>query len=163
MAIYHVSMRACDRSATRRQLMPAELPEASKADLIRKFLLFSPAGMNLVAIGIVASVVSFAVLTIDDIWFLCTGSQTSGGLKLYALYLPLAALSAMFWAVTVFLWRPVMPKVIAALASVAMASHIYQRLAVIPAAQLRLLFLCRVSLCLPGVYFILRYGRESNR
>ena len=142
--------------------MPPESTDASGAGRVRKFWLLSPTGMNFVAIGLAASALCFAVLTVDDIWFLSTGSHASSGLKLYAFYLPLAVLSAVFWVVTVFVWRPFLPRVIAALASAAMASHTYQRLAVIPVAQLRLISLCRVSLFLILVYFALRYGRESN-
>ena len=133
-----------------------------KAGRVGKFLLLSSAGTNLVAIGIVASIVSFAVLTVHDIWFLSSGSHAPGGLKLYAYYLPLAALSAIFWVATAFVWRPIIPKVVAVLAAVAMASHVFQRLGGIPMAQLRLLSLCRVSLFLALVYFTFRYGRSRQ-
>jgi hypothetical protein len=142
--------------------MPRESTGASNAGRVRRFWLFSSSGMNFVAIGIAASALCFAVLTVDDVVLLCTGSQTSGDLRLYGFYLPLAAVASIFWAVTVFVWRPVLPKVVAGLASVAMASHIYQRLAVIPVSHLRVLALCRVLLCLALVFFTLRYGRESN-
>jgi hypothetical protein len=160
---------ACDRTATREvflsevALLPHEPDEESKEGPARKVWLASATGVNFVGIGVAATVIALSVLTADDIWFLSTGEHLFTGLRLWGFYLPLAGLSAVFCAATFFLWRPILPKIMATLTSAAMASHVYQRLVAISLSHLKVLSLCRLLLCMGLVYSLFRYRTSVNQ
>jgi hypothetical protein len=100
--------------------------------------------VNVVAIGLVAIVFSLVLFTLQDCWILFRGEP----LVIHGLrgiwYLLWAGTAAVFSAVTVFIWRPGLHRIVIALFSLSMASHILEQFFSLPVQQLRLAAACRI-------------------
>ena len=138
---------------------------ARRARAMRLKWLGTSVGANIVALGIVAIVFALFISTFGDIVFLVTGNVwTPGGFR--SVWYPLwEALAALFSAITFFVWRPALPRIMIALFAVSMASHVVERFAPMPAQQLRLVAICRllISLGLALVYLNYRWTVRSVR
>jgi len=102
---------------------------------------------------------SLAVFTFEDISIVLTG-------KLHSFFRPSgiwalswAALATLFSAMTVFIWRPGLPRILMALFSVSMASHILEQFVAFSAQQLKLAALCRIFI---AVVLVLLVWRERS-
>src|ERR1700751_5018026 len=95
------------------------------------------AGINFVAIGLVGIWFSLMLFTLQDCWILFRGEPYAVHGPRGIVYLLLAAIAAVFSAITVFIWRPGVHRTVIALFSVSMASHILEQFVPLPAQQLR--------------------------
>lgn len=112
---------------------------------------------NAVAVGIYAITFSVALFTLEDIWILLTGKLAPllhGPSGWWALLW--AALATMFSAITVFVWRPVVPRIVMTLFSMSMASHILEQFVALSTQQLKLAALCRISVSVALVVVVWR-------
>ena len=119
-------------------------------------------GVNAFAAWLVAIMLSLVPLTIQDFWIFFTG-------KLVALhglwsfwYLVWAALAAGFAAMTVFVWRPGLPRIVFALFSISMASHVLEHFVVLPTQQLQLVALYRIFVAVVLILLILGSTATSH-
>jgi uncharacterized protein YjeT (DUF2065 family) len=117
----------------------------------------TPTGEWTVAIGLVAIAVSLFAFTVQDVSVLLTGDLFRLALLRSVWYLLWAGLATLFSAVCVFILRPALPRIVIALFSVAMASHIVEKFVRMPAPQLRLVALCRLFVSLGVVLVYLRH------
>jgi hypothetical protein len=125
--------------------------------VVRKDWLTTSTSENVVAVGIYATMFSVAVFTLEDIWILFTGKLASllhGPSGWWALLW--AALATMFSAISVFVWRPVVPRIVMTLFSMSMASHILEQFVAFSAQQLKLAALCRISVAVALVGLVWR-------
>jgi len=83
-------------------------------------------GTNFVAMGLVAALLSIGLITIQDIVFLVSGTWLKFTLYRQVMYVLLAAIAALFAGVSVFTFRPALPKLIALAVSVAFGSYAIQ-------------------------------------
>jgi hypothetical protein len=128
---------------------------------MRRDFLRTSIGVQVVAIGIVAIVLSLQ-LALQDIWILITGKLVVlTGLR-GAWYLICAGVAALFSAFTVFIWRPGFPRVVIGLFSVAMVSHIIEQFVSLPERPLRILALCRVGVTLGLIFLYMSYLRMQR-
>ena len=120
--------------------------------------------MTAVAIGLVAAAVSLAVFAILDFGILISGS---GYRLLHGIsgvwYLFLAALAALWAALTIFMWRPLIPRITMALFSASMVSHILEQFVALPAQSLRVTAGCRLLVSLGVILLFLRYRSSTLR
>jgi hypothetical protein len=119
----------------------------------------TPTGEWIVAIGLVATAVSLFAFTVQDVSVLITGDPFRLGLLRSVWYLLWAGLAALFSAACVFICRSALPRLVIALFSVSMASHILERFVRMPALPLRLVSLCHLFVSL-GV--VLVYCHRSD-
>jgi hypothetical protein len=110
---------------------------------MRRGWLGTATGLNVVAIGIVASALSLVMFTIQDLLTLLTGKFAAFHGPKGIWYVLLAILAALFSAMTVFVFRPGLPRFLAALLSITMASHVLEQFVALPTQQLKLAALCR--------------------
>jgi hypothetical protein len=110
---------------------------------MRRGWLGTATGLNVVAIGIVASALSLVMFTIQDLLTLLTGKFAAFHGPKGIWYVLLAILAALFSAMTVFVFRPGLPRFLAALLSITMASHVFEQFVALPTQQLKLAALCR--------------------
>jgi hypothetical protein len=110
---------------------------------MRRGWLGTAAGLNVVAIGIVASAVSLVMFTIQDLLTLLTGKFAAFHGPKGIWYVLLAILAALFSAMNVFVFRPGLPRFLATLLSITMASHVFEQFVALPTQQLKLAALCR--------------------
>jgi flagellar biosynthesis protein FlhB len=124
---------------------------------MRQDWLATSKGVNAVAVGIYAIMLSLVVFALEDTSTLLTGRLDSffGPSGLWAL--SWAAIAAVFSAIMVFIWRPVLPRIVMALVSVSMASHILEQLVVFSIQQLKLAALCRIFVGVAPVVLVLHY------
>jgi hypothetical protein len=122
--------------------------------------LVSAAGVNVVAIGLVATIFSLFVFTEENITFLFTGDTGVFAAREF-LYLPLAALSAVFCLLSFFICRPGLPRVAYAFFSASMASHVVLRFVAIPSEQMKVIAIIRIFASLGLVFLYLRYRSET--
>jgi hypothetical protein len=61
-----------------------------------------------------------------------------------------------------YVWRPVLARVVVALFSAAMASHVLERLVTIPAPKLKLLAVCRLFVSALMFSLYIRYRRDDR-
>jgi hypothetical protein len=124
----------------------------------------TPTGEWIVAIGVVAIALSLFAFTVQDVSVLLTGDLHRLALLRSAWYLVWAGLATLFSAACVFIRQPALPRLVLALFSVSMASHIFERFVGMPVLQLRLVALCRliVSLGLVLVYFRHRFDEPET-
>ena len=114
-------------------------------------------GLNVVAVGLVAIVYSLLLFTIQDCWILLRGEPyVLHGLR-GIWYLLWAAIAAMFSAATVFIWRSGLQRIVVALFSISMASHIVEQFVSFPGQQLRLAATCRIIVAGALILLFLRY------
>jgi hypothetical protein len=162
VAIVLVVFAAIVRKGLRVKSIPDE--ERERSPLERNALplkntdwLETPTGGWIVALGLVAIAVSLFAFTVQDVSALFTGDSFSLGPLRSLWYLLWAALAALFSAACVFVFRAAWPRLVSALFSVAMASHILERFVRVPALQLRLVALCRLLVSLGVVLVYLRH------
>jgi hypothetical protein len=125
--------------------------------VVRKDWLTTLTAENVVAVGIYAITFSIALFTVEDIWILLTGKLATllhGPMGWWALLW--AALATMFSAITVFVWRPVVPRIVMTLFSMSMASYILEQFVAFNAQQLKLAALCRISVAVALVLLVWR-------
>ncbi|MBZ5702247.1 MAG: hypothetical protein LAN84_10405 [Acidobacteriia bacterium] len=129
---------------------------------MRQDWLRTSTGVNVVAIGLVAIMFSLVLFTVQDFSILLTG-------KIYALhglrgiwYLLWATVAAVFSAMTVFIWRPGLPRIVIAFFSISMASHILEQFVALPAQQLKLAALCRIFITVALILLGLRYRSTAT-
>lgn len=120
--------------------------------------------MKVVAIGIVAATVSLAVFATLDVWVLISGHKTLLSHSISGVwYLSLATLAALFSAFTVFIWRPLVPRVAVALFSAAIASQVLDQFVTLPAQCLRVIAGCRICVSTGVFLLFLRYRWSTLR
>ena len=123
----------------------------------------TPAGEWVVAIGLVAITVSLFAFTVQDVSTLLTGDLFRLSLFRSVWYLLWAGLAALFSAACVFtICRSALPRLVIALFSISMTSHILERFVRMPALQLRLVALCRLFVSL-GVVLVYLSHRSDER
>src|SRR5271156_4810847 len=110
---------------------------------MRRGWLGTATGLNVVAIGIVASALSLVMFTIQDLLTLLTGKFAAFHGPKGIWYVLLAILAALFSAMNVFFFRRGLPRFLAALLSITMASHVLEQFVALPTQQLKLAALCR--------------------
>jgi len=110
---------------------------------MRRGWLGTSIGLNVVAIGIVASTLSVVMFTIQDLLTLLTGKFAAFHGPKGIWYVALAVLAALFCAMNVFVLRPGLPRFLAALLSITMASHVLEQFVALPTQQLKLAAICR--------------------
>jgi hypothetical protein len=116
-----------------------------------------------VAVGLYAIMFSLSVFTLEDIWILLTGKLDSflhGPSGIWGLLW--AALATVFSAVTVFIWRPGLPRIVMALFSISMASHIVEQFVALPVQQLKLAALCRIFVAVALILLVWRDRSSAN-
>jgi len=123
----------------------------------------TPTAEWMVAIGMVAIAVSLFAFTVQDVSMLLTGELFRLGLLRSAWYFLWAGLATLFSAVCVFIWRPALPRLVIALFSVSMASHILERFIAMPAPRPRLVALCRLFISLGVVLVYLRHRNSMHQ
>jgi hypothetical protein len=114
-------------------------------------------GLNVVAVGLYAIMFSLAVFTLEDIQILLTGKLDSFLRPSGIWGLCWAALAAAFSAMTVFIWRPGLPRIVMALFSISMASHVLEQFVAFSVQQLKLAALCRIFVAVALVLLVVRY------
>jgi hypothetical protein len=119
----------------------------------------SPAAVNVVGIGLAATIFSLFVFTYENIWFLFTGDARVFATREF-LYLPLAALSAVFCLLSFFICRPGLPRIAFAIFSASMASHVFLRFVAIPLEQMKVIAIIRILASLGLVLLYLRLRSE---
>jgi hypothetical protein len=132
-------------------------PIGRKVLRVKRFdLVSTPTGLKVVAIGFVAIWFSLLAFTFCDFWILFTGDLPR--LSLYGIwYLLLGGLAALFSAMCVVLWQPAFARLIAALFSVSMASHVLERIVRISTPELRVISVGRLLVSLGVVLVYFRY------
>jgi hypothetical protein len=158
-------------SLVRKGLLVKPIPDE---DLKRKLLetealpvknaewLESPTGEWTVAIGLVAIAVSLFAFTIQDLSVLLTGDLFRLGLLRSVWYLVWAGLATLSSAACVFIYRSGWSRLVIALFSVAMASHILEKFVAMPVPQLRLVALLRLLISL-GVVLVYLSHRSTEQ
>ena len=162
-----------------RQYLPAPNPRLSLVLLIGLFVLaligarlFTGAmkhywlktemGENVTAIGIVAIMYSLAVFTLRDVWVLLAGKFVALT-GLYGIwYVLLATVAALFSALTVFVWRPGLPRIVIGLFCIAMVSHIIEQFVILPASQMKVVAVCRIGIALGLILPFVQYSRTAK-
>ena len=100
------------------------------------------------AIGLVATLVAAAVIALQDVSFLVTGVWPRLPWYREVLYHMLAAVAAIFSAVSFFVFRPGLPRFAAVVVAMSYGSYVVQPLADIHTHQLTVLCLARLlGLC----------------
>ena len=129
---------------------------------MRQDWLRTSTGINVVAVGLVAIMFSLALFAVQDFSILLTG-------KPYALqglrgswYLLWAATAAVFSAMTIFIWRPGLPRIVIALFSIAIASHILEQFVTLPALQLKSVAACRIIVTAALILLVSRYRSTTT-
>ena len=116
-------------------------------------------GLKVLAIGVVTSSLCLAVFTFEDAWTVFTGNPPKLGL--YGLwYLFLGGVAAAFSAVCIVLWRPLIAKLMAALFSLSMISHVLERTVSFATPEFRTIAIARVIVSLGLVLIMLSAFRE---
>lgn len=124
---------------------------------MRRDWLQTPTGVNVVAVGLVAIVFSLMLFTVQDCWILFRGEPyLLHGLR-GMWYLLWAAIAVLFSVATVFIWRPGLHRIVIALFSISMASHILEQFVSLPAQQLKLFATCRIIVAGALILLVLRY------
>lgn len=118
----------------------------------------SEIGIDIVAIGIAATVLSLAVFTIEDVSILFTGNLIAFRAPRIAFYSLAAALAALFWGVTIFISRPGLPRIVIGLLSISMASHAVEHLVSMPPTQMKIIAASRIVVSLLVIIPVLRFG-----
>lgn len=85
---------------------------------MRRDWLWTDRGLDVVAVGLVAIVLSLVFFTFQDVWILFTGKLVAFTMARRIYLLLLGALAALFSALTVFTWRPGFPRVVIGLFSI---------------------------------------------
>ena len=117
----------------------------------------SKLGINIVAIGIVATILSLAVFTVEDISILFTGNPFAFRTPRLAFYSLAAAVAALFCGLTIFISRAGLPRIIITLLAVSMASHATEHLFAIPPTPLKIIAALRIVISLLVIIPILRF------
>jgi hypothetical protein len=117
----------------------------------------TPTGGWIIALGLVSITVSLFAFAVQDVSALLTGDSFRLAPLRSLWYLLWAGLAALFSAGCVFVFRAAWPRLVSALFSVAMASHILERFVRVPALQLRLVALSRLLVSLGVVLVYLRH------
>jgi uncharacterized protein YjeT (DUF2065 family) len=124
---------------------------------MRRDWLQTSIGVNVVAIGLVAIMLSLSLFTLQDCWILFSGEPyVLHGLS-GTWYLLWAGIAALFSLATVFIWRPGPHRIVIALFSISMASHVLEQFVSLPAQQLRLVATCRIIVAGALILLFLRY------
>ena len=112
----------------------------------------------MVAIGLVAIMFSLVIFTLQDISILLAGKLfiTLATLR-GTWYLLVATIAALFSALTVFIWRPGLPRIVIGLFSVTMASHIIEQFVILPTPQMKVVALGRIGVALGLILLFLPY------
>jgi hypothetical protein len=131
-------------------------------EVMKHYWLKSEMGENVIAIGIVAIMFSLAVFTLLDVWTLLTGKFVALT-GLYGIwYVLLATVAALFSALTVFVWRPGLPRIVIGLFSIAMVSHIIEQFVILPALQMKVVAVCRIGIALGLILLFVQYSRTAK-
>ena len=125
---------------------------------MRRDWLGTSTGLNIVAAGLVASMLSLGMFTIQDLSTLLTGKFTAFHGSKGQWYVLLAVVAALFSALSVFVFRPGLPRFMAALFSVSMASHVLEQYVSLPSKELKLAALSRVFVAAAVIFSVWRYG-----
>src|SRR5260370_3432209 len=130
--------------------------------VMRQDWLTTSTGINVVAIGLAAILFSLVLFAFQDFLILLTGKPCAlHGLK-GSWYLLGAAIAAVFSAMTIFIWRPGLPRIVIALFSISMASHILEQFFTLPAQQLKSLAACRIFVSAALMFLLSRYRSTTT-
>jgi hypothetical protein len=130
--------------------------------------LHSRFGINFVAIGLVAALVVIAVIVFQDVSFLVTGVWPKLPWYREVLYHLLAAVAAIFSAVSFFVFRPGLPRFVAVVVAISFGSYVVQPFVDIHSHQLtalciaRILGLCTLLLLVRTYLVDLKAGRVAR-
>ena len=122
-------------------------------------------GINFVAVGIVAAVIAAAAIAFQDISFLLSGVWPTLPWYREVLYHLLAAIAAIFFAVSFFVFRPGLPKFVAVIVAMSFSSYVIQPFTYVHSHQLtalcvaRLLGLCTLLLLMQTYVADIKSGR----
>lgn len=106
---------------------------------------------------------SLALFTVQDIDTLLTGNLGKWHWFSGVWYLLWAAVAAIFSALTVFIWRAIFPRIIIALFSASMASHVFEPFIALPTQHLKLIAFCRVFVSLGVIGLYLHYRSTAPK
>jgi hypothetical protein len=132
------------------------------ADGMKQGWLNSKIGINIVAIGIVATMLSLAVFTVEDVAILFTGNLFAFRTPRLAFYSLAAAVAALFCGLTIFIFRPGLPRIIISLLAVSMASHATEHLVPIASTPLKVIAALRIVVSLLVIVPILHFRSASE-
>jgi hypothetical protein len=100
-------------------------------------------GIDFVAVGLVATLVAAAVIVLQDVSYLVLGVWPQLPWYREVLYHLLAAVAAIFWVVSFFVFRPGSPRFVAVVAVISFGTYVLQPFADIHSHQLTALCLAR--------------------
>jgi hypothetical protein len=114
-------------------------------------------GINVVAIGSVALTLSLVIFTLQDVSILLAGKLIAFGKMRGIFYLLLATIATLVSALSVFIWRPGLHRIVIGLFSISMASHVVEQFIFLPTPQMKAVALCRIAVALGLILLFLRY------
>ena len=132
------------------------------ANPMKQDWLSSKTGINIVAIGIAATMLSLAVFTIEDVSILFTGNLFPFRTPRIVFYSLAAAVAALFCALTIFISRPGPSRIIIGLLGVTMASHAVEHLLSIPPTPLKVIAAIRIVVSLAVIIPVLRFSLHER-
>ena len=138
-------------------MLSSDTTETMKRDWLN-----TEAGTGVVAVGLVAIVFSLILFCFQDISILLTGKPLTFGALRNASYMGLAVTAALFSALTLFLWRGAVPRVLIGLFSVSMLSHIVEQFVTISAPGMKMIAFSRIVVALGLVLLFLQYRRSKR-
>jgi hypothetical protein len=131
---------------------------------MRRNWLTSSKGESFVAMGTYAIMFSLAMFTLLDFWSLLTGRLVSLHRPMGLWCLFWAAVAGLFSAVLLCTGKPLVPRIVAGLFSVSMASQVIEQFVALPSRQLKLLAFSRILVALVLVLMVvigLSKGKKS--
>lgn len=122
----------------------------------------SEIGINIVAIGIAATMISLMVFTVEDVSILLTGNLFAFRTFRIAFYSLTAALATLFCGLTIFIVRPGLPRIVIGLLALSMASHAIEHFVAMPATPMKVIAAFRIVVSLLVIIPVLRFGSAAR-
>lgn len=116
-----------------------------------------------IAVGIVSTLVSLAVFTVQDCGLLLFGISDGMWTSQRAWYTLLASVGVMFGLFTLYVWNPLFPRIVIGVVTASLASQVAQSFHALPAKSLRWIAIGRVSISLiVAACLYVQYRRMSR-
>ena len=127
------------------------------ANTMKQDWLNSKIGINIVGIGIAATMLSLAVFTVEDVSILFTGNLVAFRTPRLAFYSLAAVVAALFCGLAVFIFRPGALRIVMSLLAASMASHATEHLVTTPSMPLKVIAAFRIVVSLLVIIPVLRF------
>jgi len=101
-----------------------------------------------IALGIVATLVSLAVFTVQDCGLLFFNISDGMWMSQRVWYTLLAAVGVLFGLFTLYVWSPAFPRILIGIVTASLASQVAQSVHALPIQSLRWIAICRVCVSL---------------